>query len=396
MTTDKFQRLLESYLNGRISNRELARFLVALDQPEHQEQVLQYLDSKLQETTVPPDGEFVEKSYNRLVDLINNGMHDPGATLFISPVYRRIDRHLVRYAAILIGVALISVIWYWFAEKQPYDVPKQGRRTEVKYADTLKHAYLALADGTILILDSTAPQNDTFLKLGATLDYKNHRLSFGSALNKPRSSIGLLTLVTPRGGQFSVRLSDGSTVWLNALSRLQFPDLFQGQDRRVTFSGEGYFSVTEAASSTFRVEVGPVNVKVLGTEFNVQAYTTGTQMRTTLVRGKVEITGEKKQYTLFPGQALTVSGAKWKVSRADTSQVTAWKQQLFDFRKANLQTIMPELARWYDITYEIPPGIKKTFTGKIPRTADIFTVLLILKEGGIQYRQEGKKIVILQ
>ncbi|UPK68042.1 FecR family protein [Chitinophaga filiformis] len=396
MTTDKFQLLLERYLNGRLSNRELARFLAALDQIEHQEQVLKYLEAELQETTVAPDEEFAEKSYEALVQLINNRMQDPGSSIALSPKKWRIDSQFFRYAAIVLGIVMVSVIGYWLINKQRDVQTPYVERKVPQQLDSLRQTYMILEDGTVLILDSSALKSKHLQDIGATVDLKNRRLLFQTGGQRPGSSQGINTLVTPRGCQYSVLLPDSSSVWLNALSQLQFPAQFGDRDRRVTLSGEGFFEVNKSAGRSFQVAAGTVTIRVLGTQFNVQAYNSEPTLRTTIIHGKVQVSNDRENYAISAGTTLVISGTHWKASRTpDASQVIAWKQQLFDFRKAELHTIMPELSRWYDISYELPPNIHKTFTGKISRTADIATVLEILKASGIRYRQEGKKIVFL-
>ncbi|MVT07676.1 FecR family protein [Chitinophaga tropicalis] len=395
MTTEKFQLLLEGYLNGQLSNHELDRFLSALDEPVHQEQVLQFLESKLRETTTMSNPEFIDRGYEGLIELISHGTNDPGSSVLPLPPARRLGRQLLKYAAIVItSTLIISGIWYQLANRQRRSAPPDGKAKATQQVDALHHPYIAFADGDIIVLDSLAEKSERLRQLGAAIDLKNRRVTLPTHGQPSGTTSEPATLVTPRGCQYSITLSDGSTVWLNALSKLQFPLQFPNSGRQVALIGEGFFDISPNPTLPFRVGIGSVAITVLGTQFNIQAYTGNSALRTTLLQGKVKVSDEKRHFALAAGQVLLISGAKWNVSRAvDTSQVVAWKQQLFDFRKADLRTILPELARWYDITYEIPPKVKKTFSGRIPRTADISTVLQILKESDIRYRQEGKKIV---
>ncbi|WP_179091009.1 FecR family protein [[Flexibacter] sp. ATCC 35208] len=384
---------MEAYIDGRLSGRALHRFLEALNEPLFQQILSDYLQSQLQEfRTDEVDNGFAEEHYQKFISLVRSGLIT-GEQESVIPMYKRpTGLRFWKIAAIVIGMLIGGLLWYQLVNKSPHTITPTVV-TIPSVSDTIRQPYVAFADGSILILDSLAGQNDHLRQIGGTVDLKNRRLSLSGNIRRTGDGNLIHTLVTPRGTQYSVALADGSVIWLNAYSRLQFPSHFSEERRGVGLSGEGYFDVAES-DKPFLVVVEKLTIAVVGTRFNVRAYNGERSVHTTLLRGKLKVEGDRQQHLLLPGQALLIEGARWRVlNGVDTSQVVAWRQQLFDFRKANLRSIMPELARWYEISYEIPPRFNRTFSGKISRSYDIATVLQILREGGIRCRQEGKKVV---
>lgn len=202
---------------------------------------------------------------------------------------------------------------------------------------------------------------------------------------KPRQNV----LHTPAGGTYKVTLSDGSSVWLNAASRLSFPESFIGDTREVTLEGEAFFQVAHDASKPFIVRAANREIRVLGTEFNVLAYADEPEWQTTLVSGKVELKHEGKRYTLRPGQQARSRGEDLVLRRVNTPVYTAWKDDVFMFDQVDLQTILRRFSRWYDIDirYEVQRKNDR-FVGSIPRTANLEDALEILEAGGIKFRLE--------
>src|SRR5690606_29124747 len=156
---------------------------------------------------------------------------------------------------------------------------------------------------------------------------------------------------TPRGGQFQVMLPDGSKVWLNAASSLRFPTAFTGKERNVEMTGEAYFEIVKDAKKPFKVSVNDMTIEVLGTHFNVNAYTDEKKMATTLLEGAVRLTKGTEKMALKPGeQAQWASGGNsFGITHPELDQVVAWKNGYFRFNGDNIVDIMKQLSRWYDI-----------------------------------------------
>jgi ferric-dicitrate binding protein FerR (iron transport regulator) len=200
-------------------------------------------------------------------------------------------------------------------------------------------------------------------------------------------------------------LPDGSKVWLNAASSLRFPTGFAGHERKVELVGEAYFEVAKNAAMPFKVTVkplpgntasAPMEVEVLGTEFNINAYGDETDRRTTLIQGSVKITAGSGQSLLQPGQQARVNtGGLQIMPGVDTDEVIAWKNGLFQFKEANIQSIMRQVSRWYDVEVEYNGNVNQLFFGKIPRRVPVSTVLKILESTGwAHFTIEGKKITV--
>ncbi len=259
-------------------------------------------------------------------------------------------------------------------------------------------AVLTLANGQQVILDSTgqqyiAQQQTMLLQQRGQLIYQQQGNTAASGYN---------TLTTPRGGQFKVVLPDGTTVWLNAASSLRYPLAFGKKERTVEVSGEAYFEVAGAANTPFIVKTaGDQTIEVLGTAFNVNAYTDEATIQTTLVSGAIAVNDGQERRQLQPGQAAVTHIDKHGIElipHPEIAQVTAWKNGVFDFNRVPLKAVMMQLSRWYNIevTYaDHVPDI--TFWGRMDRNLPLADVLLILEKSEVHFKIErnGTKLVVM-
>jgi len=266
-------------------------------------------------------------------------------------------------------------------------------------------ATLTLGDGSIVSLDDVEEgalreqQGARFIKLDSG------SLAYTSAQQTDKVSYN--TLSTPRGGQFKLMLPDSSMVYLNAASSITFLTAFPADERRVVVTGEAYFEVKPDRNRPFRVvttsSVGEGQlIEVLGTHFNVNAYADEVAVTTSLLEGSVKIisiTGkneaEKKSGVLKPGQQSVLQNGALRVQEADVFSAVAWKNGLFQFREASLPEVMRQISRWYDvdIVYEGPVSERK-FSGKMYRNINASQALEILKFMKVNFRIEGKKIIV--
>lgn len=162
------------------------------------------------------------------------------------------------------------------------------------------------------------------------------------------------TLVVPRQGEFQVVLADGSKVYLNSESEIRYPTFFAGGERRVYLKGEAFFEVTSDTSRPFIVNVGEMDVRVLGTRFNVNAYVPERAIRTTLVSGKVRVSDreDKAAVVLEPGQQAVWKKNGLTMREVDALAVSAWVDGKFYFEEGmTLEEITEQLQRWYDIDF---------------------------------------------
>lgn len=312
-------------------------------------------------------------------------------------------KHFAAAAAILLFAT--AAVWFFNAKYSysPAELVLAG-----KDADPGKNiAVLTLPNGKTIQLSDA--------KKGVVVDAEGLTYNDGSAVQtSPGSSSThgnlLLKASTPRGGTYQITLPDGTKVWLNSASSLQFPAVFKGlKERRVRLTGEAYFEVAKIKGNKglgsglpFIVESNGQEVEVLGTHFNINSYPDEEQIRTTLLEGSVKVsTGAsgKSVQRLSPGQQARVSRnspAEVLVVPANIEQVMAWKNGYFHFENDNLPTVMRQLSRWYDVevVYNVN-RIDDEFIGDIPRSVRLSEVLKTVEYGGgVSFKIENKKLIV--
>lgn len=271
-------------------------------------------------------------------------------------------------------------------------------------------AVLTLADGSSIVLDSAA--NGALSQQGATTIMKKQdgELVYKTDGKTGEQAIAWNAISTPRGGQYQVVLPDGTKVWLNAVTVLRFPASFAGNERVVQLTGEAYFEVAPLQLSSgqkmpFKISILPqlggqegAQIEVLGTHFNVKAYNDEAAIKTTLLEGAVKMSGSKGQYLMKPGQQARVGrdGRMWLDENADVDEAVAWKNGRFQFNEADVEAVMRDIARWYDVTIEYAGKVPaEKFEGEIPRNSSITEVFKILELSNVHCKIEGKKITVL-
>lgn len=251
-------------------------------------------------------------------------------------------------------------------------------------------ALLTRSDGTKVELGSNSEKNERVID----------NLTKSLSVEKQQALINSLS--TPRGGEFKIVLEDSTEVWLNAESELVYPEHFQANERRVKVRGEAYFKVRKDSLRPFYVETAGMQVRVYGTEFNINAYEEEKNAYATLVSGQIVLrpmVGNGGELVLTPGhQAIFQSGKETaKVRTVNTQSVTSWTRGRFVFEEQTLGQIMRTLARWYQFEYEFASqSLAETqFMGSAPRYANLSEVLSIIeKSGGITFTVKDKKIII--
>ncbi len=316
------------------------------------------------------------------------------------PTYNRQTRGWAVAAAIT-GL-LISTGYFFLTNRAPKDIAKATATISKPNTDVppgSDKAVLTLADGSTIVLDKSI--NGTLAKQGNT---KIIQLNTGQLSYKPSaensSAVLFNSIRTPRGGQYQIVLPDGSKVWLNAASSIRFPTAFKGKERSVTLTGEAYFEIRKDNDMPFHVEAGNVQVQVLGTRFNLNAYADEAAIKTTLLEGSVKITSRKTSVLLRPDQQAQLirsdSSCEIHIEKdVDTEEAMAWKDEHFQFNNAELKTIMRQIVRWYDIEVEYKgKSVDRYFTADISRSKNLSAFLKILELANISYALEGKKLTI--
>lgn len=294
----------------------------------------------------------------------------------------RTTLHLARWlSAAAVVMLIVGAAYIYFHHG---DSPKQtavAQATQITHGTT--RAYVYLDDGEEISLGSDINANLQELSRINHGDYN-----------------GLITMRTPRGGEFAMTLPDSTEVWLNAESSISYPATFDSKLRKVSVNGEAYFKVKHNGQWPFEVETKGQTARVLGTEFNINAYD-ASNIRTTLFTGSVAVsaTGGKHGFVLVPGQTagFNTSNGTFTNIDADTAAVRSWLHGRFVFENQSLSRIMKELSRWYNFDYSFADRSLATtvFMGSVPRYGDFREVLDILeKSGGIRFSLQGKKVVI--
>lgn len=264
-------------------------------------------------------------------------------------------------------------------------------------------AFIELSSGTKYDLQNLTERQQGKLEKDAGIVVEGNTV-VNSKKVKSKRIPELLAVVTPRGGEYKVLLDDGTQVWLNADSRLEFPDAFSGEERKVKLSGEAYFDVAKDHERPFIVSVDNMDVEVLGTEFNISAYNNDAQIQTTLVEGEVAVKSKSAsdyiQKILSLGeQAELIKGKDViEIRKVEVSQYIAWKDGKFVFDYQTLGEITKILERWYDVDFIFTNDeLRETpFSGEFLRYDNIENVYDIIRKTGtkIEFKQEGRTIEI--
>ncbi|MET1056995.1 MAG: FecR domain-containing protein [Pedobacter sp.] len=257
-------------------------------------------------------------------------------------------------------------------------------------------ATLTLADGRKITLDG-AKNGELAAETGITITKTaDGQLVYTVSDSKSKNTAAFNTISTPKGGQYQVRLPDGTEVWLNAASSLKFPVSFNNsKQRKVELQGEAYFEVAHNKQKPFVVKTHRQDVEVLGTHFDVNSYPDEPVTKTTLLEGSVKLNGAT---ILKPGQQGISKGSSINVKQVDVDDELDWKNKQFILNDEDLQVVMRRLARWYDVdvVYEGKPADIQ-FVGVVSSTRNISGVLKLMERTGkVHFKIEGNKITVLK
>ncbi|WP_207515235.1 FecR domain-containing protein [Longitalea luteola] len=318
-----------------------------------------------------------------------------------------------RYVAAAVAVLLIVFITIFYLQRghKPAAIPVVVKAVQQDVKPTTRHAYLTLDNGQTISLDTLsvgllATEGTTQVQRQA-----NGALSYAAGKNGNAQKLLYNKVTVPKGSDVVyLQLADGSKVWLNAESSIRYPVAFIEGDRKVEITGEVYFEVKTAPSNSpggggqsrsFIVSKGNMNVVVLGTRFNVNTYDNEENIKVTLLEGSVRVQQDKTERTIKPGQQAVVSEKNINVvDDVDVQQVMAWKEGKFVFNNTNIQVIMRQMERWYDLqkTEYGSEAVKQlAFNGAISRYNNASKVLELLQEAGaLHYTIKDKRVILSQ
>ncbi|PUZ25072.1 iron dicitrate transport regulator FecR [Chitinophaga parva] len=388
---ERLQYLLQQYFTDRISREELEELYTAI--PGASDEELQTLLDE-QFGGMDADESVREVDWDRMFHRIVTPPQE---------IRRRPFFNIQYAAAAMLLLALGAGIMYWCLERRaPAPVTAGNTTSTHDAAPGSNKAILTLGDGSQVTLDSTGHQvlqqgGTAVHQQGGSLAYKSENAAAPVTYN---------TLTTPRGGQFQVALPDGTLVWLNAASSLKYPTAFTGDVREVVLKGEAYFEVAHNAKQPFRVQVNGLEIKDLGTRFNVMAYEDEAAVRTTLVDGAVQVNSAHHEARLKPGEEAVLETSPpggglgqeaILVRPADLEVALAWKNGEFAFRHTSLHEIMRQVSRWYDVDINYKDDLNIYLSGNISKNVNVSEVFKMLQlAGNVHFSVDQKTATVMK
>lgn len=415
MLHDELKDLLEKYLGNRLTPEE-SRRLQVLMQAEHTGPVLEEMIAGiLAENRYAPEADTdLQQEFDKVMAtaalrqaLIRRDDPEETDTTAQQAMQEEDNlRHLPRKnirtfyktmaAAAVLAFILAGVYTWRYYYVQPKTLVSEKKVT-IKPGS--HKAELILADGSTIVLDEAGA--GTVGQQGNTKIIKldSGRLAYQAVSAGSTAAPEYNTIRTPKGGQYQVVLPDGSQVWMNAASSLKFPVVFSGSSRTVMLTGEAYFEIVQQAGKPFIVQTSGVEVKVLGTHFNVMAYADEASVRTTLLEGAVRVTQGAATVMMKPGQQASIAGKEdqFLITRPEIEDVMAWKEGQFRFRKAEIPVIMRQIARWYDVDIEYKGDVSGIrMYGSMTRKENIEQLLELMEQTGrVHFTINGNRITVM-
>jgi transmembrane sensor len=403
MTIERIQYLTQLFFNNTITDSEKNELAGWIEASKDNEEIHKVLSAAWQ--TYEPDAIMPEEISEKILSAIFSNTEKTFAgeeknTPVISiHGIKKWWRPAIAAASVIIFLTGIS---YFFLKPGNEKIVAKNTTAPVKLINDVKpggsKAILTLSDGSEIVLDSAASGvlanqgNTRISKLpGGQISYNTNGLAVSEVLyNK---------MTTPVGGLYQLLLPDGSKVWLNSSSSIRYPTRFAGKERAVEITGEAYFEVAKNAAMPFTVKINDnASVQVLGTHFNINAYSDEAEIKTTLLEGAVKISQGTSSSLLKPGQQARVNktGSVKVIADADTEEAVAWKNGNFQFNSTDIVTVLRQASRWYDIEIvyagnKIPDD---KFTGKLPRAVNLSSLLKWMQWSDVHFKLEGKKLII--
>lgn len=385
MSKEQFElaKLISNYLQGTLSAKEEADLLSRAEKDVLLRQLLeQYLDTSMLTDELARVDDIDKEEDWKLV------LHKYAQS---KPNRKQLNWFKWKWLSMAAAFLLMCGIAWW---KLPHE-NKNNIVADHQYGyqnDVLpgiNKAILTLPSGKRILLegDSVAFKEGRAVSANKSIHYDDSR-----------NPADILTQVSvPKGGNYQLKLPDGSKVWLNAASILEFPAAFMEKERVVKLLvGEAYFEVAPKSNSPFIVYTNQVHIEALGTEFNINAYANH-QTKTILTEGKVKVSNQQDQKIITPGYAVSSYAGKLSVQKADLEEALSWKDGYFYFDGKDLYQILEEVARWYNVDVKYNTKIsKERYRGGIKRSVTLGGVCQMLTDlSGHQFAIEEKILTVI-
>lgn len=390
--------------NSHIQNL-LKKFILNQCSKQEVDEVLEYIQGLTEATELPTVEEVLEileekpilnelsaiRIRNKILTISQQEQNKPLKSKF----------HFIRFAAAAVFIGVLTTAYFFkdviFKDSVQVTPVLVQQNVNVPEPGTDK-AVLTLANGSQVVLAN-----------GISLKTQNAKSNGNEIVYKSKdgNAAGLAYnyLTIPRGGKFSIKLSDGTQVWLNSETKLKFPVAFiEGQTRQVELVyGEAYFDVspsTKHKGAHFKVLSNKQQVEVIGTEFNIKAYKDEENSYTTLVEGKVDVNIENRKQRLVPNQQLNlnIKTSSSFVKNVDVYNEISWKEGVFSFENITLRDMMKVLSRWYDfnVTFKNKAIENEIFDGVLRKNQSLDEILRSIKNFKIikNYEIKNKEVIL--
>ena len=301
-----------------------------------------------------------------------------------------LHHQLLKYAAVAVVLFCIGITFYWL--RAPQETAQFAENVSIEPGK--KQAVLTLSSGEKISLSDSLHQR--IIKENGIV-IRNDAPNM-LVYDKPEESQQMVynTIYIPRGEEYKLTLSDGTTVWLNSESQLTYPVAFNGNNRELRLEGEAYFDVAKDQSKPFIVHTRQFDIRVTGTQFNVRTYLDEPESAT-LTEGHIQLEKGSEIHLLVPGQQAIVGTHSVTVSQVNPEEAIAWRYEAFCFKQCRLENIMNELGRWYDLEiFYLNPRFKELhFTAWFRRNSSISEVIEVLeKTQKIKVELKGKTLTV--
>ena len=383
--SDRIVRLLQLYLLGDITEEERQELEDWCEEAPRNRKLFEQI---CQEDLFSKERYVYEK------------IHDTKAFSVFEKRVRKVSSRSIgnwwKYAAVLLFPILVVGSWKLMHETEQVSIVASS---VAPIQPGCSQAVLVLDDGRKVFLkeeEEGVISEDKEI----TVTGEKDRLVYTSSEGKNVDEIRFNELEVPRGGEYKVRLADGTLVYLNSATRMKYPVKFDEKERKVYLSGEAYFEVAKDPERPFFVEMEGVEVRVYGTSFNVNTHQKG-NIQTVLVKGSigVKVLSSGMESMIRPGQMAEFKQGKTKVDvkEVNVAVYTDWKDGIFRFENQRLEDILAVLSNWYDMNvfYQTVSVKELHFSGYMERYKDVSVILeAITLSTGVTFSIQGKTIIV--
>lgn len=397
---NSIKNLFLKYINNQCSRHELDEVISLIKGGAHQSEWEAAISEDARHTDrLDQESDMTEAETDRIYKRIENKLFLPEHT-GTAGFRMRVVRVWQTVSAAAAVIIITSAVFLFFNNRKGNTNSSSVHIADVRPGGN--KAFLTLSNGKKISLTDAAKGNIAVqpgIKISKTAEgqiiYTAQKMPSG--MNAEQYN----TIETPRGGQYQIRLPDGTAVWLNAASKLIYPVNFRGsRERRVQLEGEAYFEVAGDKAHPFVVKTGRQEVTVLGTQFNINGYKEEAVINTTLLEGRIQTrnlnSGQSR--ILSPGQQSSVvkGGRDIDVMNVNTDNIISWKNGYFIFNNQDIISVMKVISRWYDVNVEYEAvNTEEKFGGTFSRSSELNDILEVLKKlGKVDFKVKGRIVVV--